>query len=309
MTKLKEQIKLALDESRMLILGVQIFLGFAFRGVFESGFEKIPQLSQYLKLGALSLLLVTTGLLMAPGSYHRIVRDGSDARDLHDFATTVMDLALVPFLLALSLDVYLTIGRVLGATGGAIVGGFTGLLALFFWYAFGFVSRRGPRKQRKDRETLPEAHPTKLSDKIDQVLTEARVVLPGVQALLGFQLITMFMDGFEKLPNSSKYIHMASLVLMAGTMILAMTPAAYHRVAERGQDTERFHRVASIFLIAVMVTLPLGLCGDVFIVFRKVTGSVAGSLSAALAVMIFFYALWFGFTAYRRAKLMKTKTS
>jgi hypothetical protein len=306
MTKLKDQIKLVLDESRMLVLGAQILLGFAFRGVFESGFEKLPQLSQYLKLAALSLLLVTTGLLMAPGSYHRIVRGGSDARDLHDFATTVMDLALVPFLLALSVDVYLTIGRVLGAAGGAIVAGVTGALAIFFWYAFGFVSRRGRGKRPKERAGLPEAHPTKLADKIDQALTEARVVLPGVQALLGFQLVTMFMDGFEKLPNSSKYIHMASLVLMAATMILVMTPAAYHRVAERGEDTDRFHRVASNFLLAVMITLPLGLCGDVFIVFRKVTGSIPGSVTAALAVLIFFYALWFGFTAYRRAQLTKS---
>jgi len=31
---------------------------------------------------------------------------------------------------------------------------------------------------------------TKLKDKIKLVLTEARVVLPGAQALLGFQLIT-----------------------------------------------------------------------------------------------------------------------
>ena len=35
MTKLNEKIKAALDESRMLILGTQILLGFQFRGVFE----------------------------------------------------------------------------------------------------------------------------------------------------------------------------------------------------------------------------------------------------------------------------------
>ena len=129
------------------------------------------------------------------------------------------------------------------------------------------------------------------------------MVLPGAQALLGFQLVTMFMDGFDKLPNSSKYVHLSSMALMAFTMILLMSPAAYHRIAERGENTPRFHRLASVLLIAAMVTLPLGICGDVYIVFYKVTGSVAGSLGIAVAVLAFFYGTWFGFTAYRRAQL------
>jgi hypothetical protein len=33
--KLAQKIKIALDETRMLVLGVQILLGFQFRGVFR----------------------------------------------------------------------------------------------------------------------------------------------------------------------------------------------------------------------------------------------------------------------------------
>ena len=36
-----------------------------------------------------------------------------------------------------------------------------------------------------------ETHATPLQEKIDHMLTESRVVLPGVQALLGFQLIVL----------------------------------------------------------------------------------------------------------------------
>jgi hypothetical protein len=43
------------------------------------------------------------------------------------------------------------------------------------------------------------------------MLTEARVVLPGVQALLGFQLISVISQSFEKLPTSSKLVHAVSL--------------------------------------------------------------------------------------------------
>jgi hypothetical protein len=41
-----------------------------------------------------------------------------------------------------------------------------------------------------------------IKDKIQQVLTEIRVALPGAQALLGFQFTSLFMEAFQKLPGS-----------------------------------------------------------------------------------------------------------
>src|ERR1044072_805886 len=300
MTQLKDKIKIALDESRMLVLGAQILLGFHFRVAFEPGFDRLPKSAQFLKLAALLVLLGAIALIMAPGSYHRIVRNGSEAEDVHQFATTVMDVALVPFALTLALDIYLTIGHIVGATGGAIASIVAGMTGLFVWYGLGWVSR--PRKPARKKEK-PKEIATWIKTKIDQALTEARVVLPGAQALLGFQLVTMFMDGFDKLPNSSKYIHMICLGLMTLTMVLLMTPAAYHRIAEQGEDTDRMHRVASALLLAALVGLPLGICGDVYVVCYKVTGSNANSIAIAGVVLAFFYGTWFGFTAYRRAKL------
>jgi len=215
----------------------------------------------------------------------------------------VMDFALIPFMLAFSFDLYLASARVLNAMSAIGIGLVTGITAACFWYVFGFISKSPQRSSKKNSREMPRAHPTKLEDKIDQALTEARVVLPGAQALLGFQLVTMFMDGFDKLPQSSKYVHVVSLSLIALTMILLMTPAAYHRIAVAGEDTPQVHRVASAFLLAAMIPLPLGICGDVYVVFRKVTDSIALSVSLAGAELIIFYGLWFGFTAYRRAQL------
>src|SRR5204863_6580396 len=146
-----------------------------------------------------------------------------------------------------------------------------------FWYAPAFFSSRRNKKSTPKNEKMP-AHPTALKTKIDRALTEARMVLPGAQALLGFQLATMFMDKFDALPDSSKKIHIISLGLMALTMVVLMAPAAYHRIVEQGEDTQRFYEVAGRLLLAAMVVLPLGICGDVFIVFRKVTESVSWSI-------------------------------
>ena len=299
MTELKDKIKIALDESRMLVLGTQILLGFQFRSAFEPAFDQLPKSSQHLKMIGLMILLVAITLIMAPGSYHRIVRAGSDAEDVHQFATTMMDVALIPFLLAFALDFYTSMGRIIGTTGGLIAGAVVGVTCLSLWYGLGWLSR----SRKENNREKPKANRTPLKTKIDQALTEARVVLPGAQALLGFQLITMFMEAFDKLPNSSKFIHMASLALVALTTILLMTPAAFHRIAERGEDTQRMHQVASAFLMAAMVTLPLGICGDVYVVVDKVTSSFALAVGCASVALAFFYGTWFGFTTYRRSQI------
>jgi hypothetical protein len=137
---------------------------------------------------------------------------------------------------------------------------------------------------------------TNLETKIKQVLTEARVVLPGAQALLGFQFAAMLMDAFEKLPKTSQYVHLASLGLMSGCIVLLMAPAAFHRIVERGEDTERLHRFSSAMLLSAMVPLALGLAGDFYVVLAKVLDSASVAAALAAASLVFFYGLWFGVT-------------
>ena len=66
MTKLGDKIKLALDESRMLILGAQVLLGFQYRADFEHGFDLLPRAAQYAKLVALTTLLMAIALIICP---------------------------------------------------------------------------------------------------------------------------------------------------------------------------------------------------------------------------------------------------
>lgn len=141
-----------------------------------------------------------------------------------------------------------------------------------------------------------------LKDKVQNALNEGRMLILGAQVLLGFQFVTFLMEAFEKLPASSKYIHLVSLALVALSIVLLMTPAAYHRIVERGEETEHFHRFASRILVAAMVPLALGMCGDLFVVTRKATGSAEFALAASVFMLIVSYGLWFGYTAYRRGK-------
>jgi hypothetical protein len=312
MTKLSHKIKTAMDESRILILGTQILLGFQYRAFFEKSFETLPRVSQSLNLVGLGVLLLAIALLMWPSAYHRIVRNGNDTVDVHKFATRVMDVALLPVAIALTLGFYVLSAKVWGERGGILMAAAIGGIALVFWFGYGLIDRARRRRSQSRRTENQDSKETQegtgmgktpIHTKVDHVLTEARVVLPGAQTLLGFQFATILLEAFDRLPPSSKYVHMISLALMGVSVILIMTPAAYHRIVERGEDTEHFHNVASRLLLASMITLPIGICGDLFVVIRKVTESTSISLAVSLMALAVFYGLWFGFTIYLRSKV------
>jgi hypothetical protein len=307
MAKLKDKIQNALEEGRMLVLGAQVLLGFQFRSVFEAGFNKLPHSSQYLRLVGLSLMLIAIGLLVAPGAHHRIVEEGEDTERQHGFTTAVMGWALLPFALGIGIDLFVAFSQTIDRASGIAAGVAGSLFALFFWYGLEFMRKakrraeiRREQEMEKQKSDDDDSGGAELKDKIKHVLTEARVVLPGAQALVGFQFITIFTEAFEKLPSSSKYVHLVSLSLVAVSIVLLMTPAAYHRIVEEGEMTEHFHKFASRILIAAMFPLGLGICGDFFVVLRKVIVSSTAAIGIAALMLVFFYSLWFGFTLYRR---------
>ena len=76
--RLAKLVTTALAETRMLVLGAQILLGFELSGVFREGFESLPQHARYLDGAALMLMVLTIALLVTPESYHQIVDMGGD---------------------------------------------------------------------------------------------------------------------------------------------------------------------------------------------------------------------------------------
>ncbi len=55
-------------------------------------------------------------------------------------------------------------------------------------------------------------------------------------------------------------------------------------------------------LIASLIPLALGLCGDVYVVVEKVTESQLVSVVSAIVILAIFWELWFGLTLYRRTQ-------
>lgn len=294
--KLSEKVKLGLDETRMLILGAQILLGFELRGAFQDGFETLPAHSRYLEALALGFMVCTVALLIAPGPYHRIVEEGEDSGPLHQFVTLVADLALLPLALALGLDIAVVAERIFGRSGGMLAGGTTALLALAFWYAMPRLRARsyGAREREQTMRHRQHREHTPINQKIDQMLTEARVILPGAQAMLGFQLAIVLTRAFEQLAPGMRFVHAASLGLVALAVILLMAPAPYHRIVYAGEDNPDMHRVGSLLVTAATLPLALGIAGDVYVVISKIVGPEIGLIGGVLAIVLLL-GLWYAF--------------
>jgi hypothetical protein len=140
------------------------------------------------------------------------------------------------------------------------------------------------------------------------MLTEARVVLPGAQALFGFQLAIVLTQSFEQLPSASKITHMASLFLIALSIVLLMAPAAYHRIVYAGEDSQDMHRVGSALVTAATVPLALGLVGDIYVVITKTMGSPTAGVIAGGLALVFLIGLWHAYPlaeAYLRNRAVR----
>jgi hypothetical protein len=295
-TKLSDKAENALNETRMLVLGAQVLIGFDFQAVFQPGFDRLPATAQNLDVLGLSLMLVAVGLLIAPGAFHQIAEGGDDTPRLIEFTGRIAAVALLPFAIAIGIELYIVGQAVLGPSAALMLGVVGTAFALFFWYVLDWIWRARDVARGIARKEQSMSEPTSVESRIKQVLTEARVVLPGVQALLGFQLTAMLTDAFGQLPKSLQYLHLASLGLLASSMVFLMAPAAFHRIVERGEDTERLHRFSSTMILTAMVPLGLGLAADFYVVLQKVLDSPALSAGLAVTSLVFFFGLWFGVT-------------
>jgi len=306
MAGLQGKVKNALDEARMLVLGAQVLLGFQYRGFFEKAYDELSLAERALEMAALFALLATIGTLFLIAARHRIVEQGRDSARFHEFTRAAMEVVLLPFALALGFDLAIAGNRIGGAWTAAACGALTLAAALALWYGpFALRRRRIPEEEEDEMEDTPLEH------RIVEVLTEARVLLPGAQALLGFQLTIVLMEAFAKLPRDAQLVHLASLGFITLATIVLMAPAAYHRIVERGRDTERFHGFASRMLLLALALLGPGFSGDLYVVLQR-AGHAGAALPVSAATLLVFYGAWFGamfLLRRRRAPALRDRTA
>jgi Family of unknown function (DUF6328) len=87
------------------------------------------------------------------------------------------------------------------------------------------------------------------------LLEECRMILPGIQALFGFQLIAVFNQGFdEKLTSGEQQLHFFALFLVALAAALGMSLDVY-LIARAVFGTPGIGLVLSAVLLALLIML------------------------------------------------------
>jgi hypothetical protein len=291
--RLKDKIENALNEGRILLLGGQVLIGAGFRTIFNDGFARLPQYAQAVQLASLWVMTVGLGILLLPPPYHFIVEAGENTKAFHELVNSILEWALLPFAVGIGVATWMIGQKLMTSTGASVVGGLVFILAVSMWYVLSLFRRKHRRDSSKEE-------PTKLTDKIKEALIEARMILPGAQALLGFQVANTFTNSFDHLPRTSQWLHFSSLLCTAVCTVFLMTPAAYHRIAEHGEDSEEFYNLSGRLLLSAMFWLGLGIATELWVVTRMISHSVSLSNAVAILSIALFFGVWFGYSAYKR---------
>jgi Family of unknown function (DUF6328) len=127
------------------------------------------------------------------------------------------------------------------------------------------------------------------------------MVLPGIQALFGFQLIAVFNHRFEQVPFAHQVAHLAATGMVALSAAAVMAPAAYHRCRNPDAVPERFVRIATRLLLAGMFLLAVGVAVDFFVISSQILDSPVTCTLLSCALFAALATLWFVFPNWRRA--------
>jgi Family of unknown function (DUF6328) len=133
-----------------------------------------------------------------------------------------------------------------------------------------------------------------LEEAVTHLLEECRMVLPGIQALFGFQLIAVFNPRFaEQLTKNEQIAHYIAIAFVAAAVGLVMAPAALHRQKGGREVSDDFLTIASRLLLLSMFPLMFGICLDFYLIGRLVLHNTVLSATFAVLLLGLFSTLWF----------------
>jgi hypothetical protein len=141
-----------------------------------------------------------------------------------------------------------------------------------------------------------------LKEEMTNIVSEARMVIPGAQALFGFQTMAVFNQRFADLPTSGLVCYLAGLGLLALSIALLLAPAAYHRIAQGGQVSHHLIKLSSRFIFCGMAPLALSLALDIYVVCLAAVGDARTGAAAGIIALALFTWFWFIFPLARRAR-------
>jgi hypothetical protein len=159
-----------------------------------------------------------------------------------------------------------------------------------------------PECQQEDDGGRNETPLERLDRNLQEMLSELRVVVTGVQVLFAFLLVVPFNSGFINIGSYERRVYFVTLVLAALAAVCMLAPPVHHRLLFRCDDKRHIVFTANRFMIAGLGFLALAMCGSLLLVATKLFGATTGAIAAGLAAVPFVVS-WFVLPLRRKAKL------
>jgi Family of unknown function (DUF6328) len=118
-----------------------------------------------------------------------------------------------------------------------------------------------------------------LKDKVKTGLDETRLLILGAQVLFGFQLNSVFQEGFGELSPATRFINSVGQALMAIAIGLLIAPSMQHLIAEKRHDTQRLHQATGLFAGSALLPFGISLGLGFYVVFDRIYGTMAAAVA------------------------------
>jgi len=134
---------------------------------------------------------------------------------------------------------------------------------------------------------------------LDELLTEIRVVLPGVQVLFAFLLSLPFLNAAQHVTSAQRVAYFISFFSTTLAIALLITPSAYHRMRFHQRQKEQIIASGSRLMLAALGLLATAMVAAVFVVTAQLLGTTSGAAVTVVAGLV-FAGLWYVFPLTRR---------
>jgi hypothetical protein len=142
------------------------------------------------------------------------------------------------------------------------------------------------------------AEPGRASRELLELLTELRIVLPGVQVLFAFLLTVPLSGRFEQLNHYEEALYLFAFFSSAIAAVMLIAPTPYHRIRFRKGDKEALLRASNRLALIGLAFLAVAMCSVVGLV-TAIIANDATSLIAMAVAAVFVGGLWFGIPVSR----------
>jgi Family of unknown function (DUF6328) len=139
----------------------------------------------------------------------------------------------------------------------------------------------------------------RLDRNLDQLVTELRVAMPGVQILFGFLLSVPFSQRFGQVTTFQRDVYLLSLVAAGVATAFLIAPTAYHRLTFRRGQKRHLVFTANRWVIVGLGALAVSMDAAVLLVSDFLFDAVA-AIVVTTALGVLFVGLWFVFPLMRR---------